>query len=90
LSLIEKISIQQKRLGLRSASEVVREAVANFDIDRSAIVSEPHRQISVRLPADIKARLARVAKRKRTSIGGLLRLAIEDFENGAANKGKRK
>jgi len=90
LSLIEKIGVQRKKLGLRSASDVVREAIASFDIEHSAIASEPHRQISVRLPAGIKARLVKTAKRKKTSIGGLLRLAIENFDSVAAKKDGRK
>ena len=90
LSLIEKIGIQRKKLGLRSASEVVREAIASFDIDHSTVASEPHRQISVRLPADIKAKLVKTAKRKKTSIGGLLRLALDAFDGKAAKKGGRK
>jgi len=80
LSLIEKIASQQKRLGLRSASEVVRAALAGFDIDRSAIATEPHRQISVRLPADTRAKLVKSARRKKTSIGNLLRLALDSFD----------
>ena len=89
LSLIEKIGAQQKRLGLRSASEVVREALASFDIDRSTIASEPHRQISVRLPAGVKSKLVKAAKKKKTSIGGLLRMAIEAFEAGTPKKARK-
>ena len=90
LSLIEKIGIQRKKLGLRSASEVVREAIANFDIDRGTIASEPRRQVSVRLSADIKARLVKAAKRKKTSTGGLLRLALDAFDGNLAKKVGRK
>jgi len=90
LSLIEKIGAQKKRLGLRSASEVVRAAIAGFDIDRGAVESEPHRQISVRLPAAVRARLVKAAKRKKTSIGCLLRLALDAFDGKGVKKGVRK
>ncbi|MDR1010919.1 MAG: CopG family transcriptional regulator [Opitutaceae bacterium] len=80
LSLIEKITARQKKFGIRSASEVVREAVAHFDIERCASTGEPHRQISVRLPAGMKSRLVKAAKRKKISIGGLLRIAIDAYE----------
>ncbi len=90
LSLIEKIAARQKKSGLRSASEVVREAVAHFDIDHCASEIEPHRQISVRLPADMKASLVKAAKKKKISIGALLRIAIDAYEAKAPKKGARK
>lgn len=91
LSLIEKIAARQKKLGLRSASEVVREAVLNFDIEHCAAISEPHKQISVRLPADMKAKLARAARKKKVSIGELLRIAIEAHSpKASAKKAARK
>lgn len=90
LSLIEKIAARQKKSGLASASDVVREAVAQFDIEHCASDVEPHRQISVRLPADMKARLVKAAKRKRISIGALLRMAIESTEAKAPNKAPKK
>lgn len=90
-SLIEKIAAQQSKHGLGSASEVVREAIAQFDFDHYASGGEPHRQISVRLPADMKARLVRAAKKKKTSVGGLLRIALDAFDaKPAPKKGARK
>jgi Arc/MetJ-type ribon-helix-helix transcriptional regulator len=86
LSLIARIAARQKRLGMRSASEVVRAALANFDIDRSAIATEPRRQISVRLPAGTRGGLVKAARRKKTSIGTLLRLALESFASKPAKK----
>lgn len=91
LSLIDKIAAQQKKFGLASASEVVREAIAHFDIDRCASTSEPHKQISVRLPADMKTKLAKAAKKKKVSVGGLLRIALDAYETKApAKKSSRK
>ena len=91
LSLIEKIATQQKKFGLRSASEVMREAIARFDIDRCASTTEPRKQVSVRLPAEMKDRLAKAAKKKKISVGGLLRLALDDYETREpAQKARRK
>jgi len=91
LSLIEKIATLQKKLKLGSTSEVVREVVANFDIDRCSSTAEPQRQISVRLPGEMKTRIARGAKKKKISVGGLLRIALDAYEvKFPAKKARRK
>ncbi|MBS0631441.1 MAG: CopG family transcriptional regulator [Verrucomicrobia bacterium] len=77
LSLIDKIQARQKSLGLATASEVVRLAMDQFDFERCIPPSEPHRQISVRMNPKQRATLKRHAKSKNTSVGELLRLAID-------------
>jgi Arc/MetJ-type ribon-helix-helix transcriptional regulator len=76
LSLIAKIQSRRKSHGLKTASEVVRLAMEQFDFERCIPPSEPHRQISVRMTARQRAMLKRHAKKKHTSVGELLRLAI--------------
>lgn len=88
LSLIDKLGSHQKKLGLKSASEVVRQAISDFDYDDFESSSEEHRQISVRLPADMKAKLTKFAKKKSVSVGELLRVAIDALEAKAAKKKK--
>jgi Ribbon-helix-helix protein, copG family. len=88
VSLIGKLGAQQKKLGVSSASEVVRLAIAEFDFDAYEASAEEHRQISVRLPADAKNKLTKVAKRKKVSVGELLRVAIESLEAKKAGKKK--
>jgi predicted DNA-binding protein len=90
LSLIEKLGAVQKKSGLRSASQTVREAIEQFDFERYANANEEHRQISVRLPVEMKAQLAKYAKRKKTSVGALLREALGALEARPAKKGGRK
>jgi predicted DNA-binding protein len=90
LSLIGKLGALQKKAGLGSASETVREAIEQFDFERYARSDEEHRQISVRLPVEMKAKLAKYAKKKKTSVGALLREALESFEARPAKKGGRK
>jgi len=71
---------------MRTTSEVVRAAVDHFDFDACTPPVEPERrQISVRLSAEQRLMLKRVATRKKTSIGELLRLAVEALP---APKGK--
>lgn len=79
ISLIDKIATAQSKLGLASTSEVVRLALATFNFDRFESSREEHRQISVRLPAEMKAVLSKASKKKKVSVGELLRSALEDL-----------
>ncbi|MDR0353398.1 MAG: ribbon-helix-helix domain-containing protein [Opitutaceae bacterium] len=90
LSLIGKLEAIQKKAGLGSASATVREAIERFDFGRYASSNEEHRQISVRLPVEMKAKLVKYAKRKKTSVGALLREALGAFEAKPAKKSGRK
>lgn len=78
-SLIDKIqsSVRSNGTGPKSVSEVVRLAVTEFDFDGYNPDREPHRQISVRLPGDLRVLLNRTARRKRASLGELVRAALE-------------
>lgn len=88
VDLIKKIESIQSGHGLNSASEVVRLAMDRFDFERSKPVSVPHRQISVRITTEQRSKLKRYAKKKDTSVGELLRLAIEELPVKAAKKKK--
>lgn len=89
-SLIAKISTEKKKLRLKSASEFVREAIDNFDLEDFSVSSEPQRQISVRLPVSMKIKLVRAAKKKKVSVGELLRVAIDSYEAKAGKKTARR
>ena len=86
LSLIGKLTTQQKKLGLKSTSEVVRLAIDEYNYDNFEASSEEHRQISVRLPGDMKSKLGKYAKKKKVSVGELLRVAIDSLEAKGAKK----
>ena len=79
VSLITKITAAQKKLSLGSTSEVVRLAIAKFNFDRYEAETEDHRQISVRLPADMKTLLTKHSKKKKVSVGELLRVALDQL-----------
>lgn len=88
VDLISKIKTLRAGHGLQTASEVVRLAMDQFDFERCEPVTVPHRQISVRITTDQRAMLKRYAKKKDTSVGELLRLAIENLPARAAKKKK--
>lgn len=88
LALIAKIKTLRTGHGLKTASEVVRLAMDNFDFEKCVPVTVPHRQISVRITANQRTMLKRYAKKKDTSVGELLRLALEQLPDKAAKKKK--
>jgi Arc/MetJ-type ribon-helix-helix transcriptional regulator len=77
LALIAKIAAQREVTGLSSTSEVVRLAIREFDVGSYRPVVAEHRQISVRLSARMRSFLVQTAKRKKVSVGEVLRAAIE-------------
>lgn len=90
LPLIEKIEACRKGLGLKTASEVVRQAVESLDFAKVKFERESHRQISVRLTADQRLLLKRQARIKNASVGELIRVALENITPKAAAKPAKK
>jgi len=78
-SLIAKIETCRNGHGLKTASEVVRMAIAQFNFDGCVPTRDPHRQISVRIAGPQRAMLKRFARTKDASVGELLRLALESL-----------
>jgi Arc/MetJ-type ribon-helix-helix transcriptional regulator len=86
VSLLTKIEAQRKKLGFASTSEVVRHAIAEFDLAKFESDTEERRQISVRLPAASKVALAKAAKKAKASLGEVLRAAVESLPEKKAKK----
>jgi hypothetical protein len=87
VSLIAKIDACRKGYALKTASEIIRLAIDEYNFEEYKPVEDPHRQISVRISGRQRATLKRFARAKRTSVGELLRLALEDLP--ARRNGKR-
>jgi Arc/MetJ-type ribon-helix-helix transcriptional regulator len=87
-SLVDRIHECRGRLGLKSASDVVRRALAGFDY--AGFQCSPHEQsqISVRLTPDQKRILVRTARQKKVSAGELLRAALEELAAAAPAAGR--
>jgi len=83
-SLVSQIHDCRGRLGLKSASDVVRHAITGFDFAGFQAPARDQCQISVRLAPDQKRTLFKTARLKKVSAGELLRAAIEALSNGAA------
>ncbi len=77
--LLIKIEDYQKKAGVRSKSEVIRDAIESYNYDSFQSEAEPHRQISFRLPVVQKRELSILARQKKVSLGELLRAALESL-----------
>lgn len=77
--LLDKIEDYQRKSGVRSKSEVIRDAIQSYNYAGYQRRAQPHRQISVRLPVDQKRELLKLARQKKVSLGELLRAALESL-----------
>lgn len=63
----------------KSVSEIIRAALARFDLSKVVVVHPAQVMISVRLPAGVREALQATAKAKHTSVGQLVRSAVESY-----------
>jgi hypothetical protein len=87
-ALVDRIHECRGRLGLKSASDVVRRALAGFDYAGFQAPANEQCQISVRLAPDQKRMLFKTARQKKVSAGELLRAALEALADGAVASGR--
>jgi len=71
-----KLQTYQRLIGARSTSSVIRYAIQQFSFSSYSSQDEPHRQLSVRLPDNLKEKLLHFSKQKSVSVGELLRAAL--------------
>jgi Arc/MetJ-type ribon-helix-helix transcriptional regulator len=68
------------RLGkARSVSDIIRTALARYDFSNIVVMRPALLAISVRLPARIRQMLKKTARAKHTSVGQLVRAAVEAY-----------
>jgi Arc/MetJ-type ribon-helix-helix transcriptional regulator len=63
----------------KSVSEIIRAALERFDFANVLVVHPAQLQVSVRLPGEIRQMLRKVSRTKHTSIGQLVRAAVEAY-----------
>lgn len=63
----------------KSVSAIIRAALEQFNFDNLVVVRPAQLTISVRLPTAIRASLRRTAREKHTSVGQLVRTAVESY-----------
>lgn len=74
--LLKGMETFQKKTNAKTLSEVIRLALNVFNFEKYEKIHKKHKQVSVRLPMEVKEKLYLVSDRKKVSIGELLRVAI--------------
>lgn len=75
--LLKKVNSFKTKSRARSVSEVIRHALDTFSFTKFKPQVKNHKQISVRIPEDMRIALTKNAKVKNVSLGELLRAALE-------------
>ena len=63
----------------RSVSDIIRAALGRYDFTDVLVMHPAQLQISVRLPVEIRRQLKKTARAKHTSVGHLVRAAVEAY-----------
>jgi len=90
VEFLDRISEPVRDGKARSVSDIIRRALERYDFANIIVLKPSQLQISVRLPAPIRQNLRRIARAKHTSVGQLVRAAVEAYlpqlESGAVNQ----
>lgn len=63
----------------KSVSDIIRTALERYDFTHMVVVRAAHVLVSVRLPVEIRRTLKKTARAKHTSVGQLVRTAVEAY-----------
>ena len=63
----------------KSVSDIIRTALGRYDFSDVLVMHPSQLQISVRLPVEIRRQLKKTARTKHTSVGHLVRAAVEAY-----------
>jgi predicted HicB family RNase H-like nuclease len=74
----EVIAFQQ-RAGLSNLSEVIRHALENCPENRLNVEPINSRQVSFRVPSELRTRITRQARQARVSVGRIVRVALQSL-----------
>ena len=79
LEFLDRLSEPVREGRAKSVSDIIRTALENYDLANVVVMHPQQVQISVRLPAEIRKSLKKVSRSKHTSIGQLVRAAVEAY-----------
>ncbi len=79
VEFLDRLSEPVREGRAKSVSAIIRAALARFDFSNVVVVRPSQLQISVRLPPGIHRKLRKVSRNKHTSVGQLVRAAVEAY-----------
>jgi len=90
VELLDRLSEPVREGRAKSVSAIIRTALERFDFANVVVVRPAQLLISVRLPTEIRRNLKQISRTKHTSIGQLVRAAVEAYlpqlETGAVDQ----
>lgn len=90
VEFLDRVSEPVRDGKAESVSDIIRSALERYDFANVIVLKPAQLQISVRLPALIRQNLRRIARTKHTSVGQLVRAAVEAYlpqlESGAVDQ----
>ena len=79
VEFLDRLSEPVREGRAKSVSELIRTALEKFDFANVVVVHPAQLQISVRLPVEIRRNLKKISRAKHTSVGQLVRAAVEAY-----------
>jgi predicted DNA-binding protein len=79
VEFLDRLSEPVREGRAKSVSEIIRAALERYDFPNVVVLHPNQLQISVRLPAEIRKTLKKVSRSKHTSVGQLVRAAVEAY-----------
>lgn len=79
VEFLDRLSEPVREKQVKSVSELIRTALQHYDFSKLLVVRPALVSISVRLPLEQRRELRRIARSKHTSVGQLVRTAVESY-----------
>jgi predicted DNA-binding protein len=79
VEFLDRLSEPVREGKAKSVSEIIRTALARYDFANMIVLHPAQVQVSVRLPSPVRGNLRRISRAKHTSVGQLVRAAVEAY-----------
>jgi len=79
VEFLDRLTEPVREKKAKSVSAIIRAALERYNFTHMVIVRTAQVMISVRLPADLRRTLKKTARTKHTSVGQLVRTAVEAY-----------
>ena len=79
MEFLDRLSEPVRDGKAKSVSDIIRTALGRYDFSDVLVMHPSQLQISVRLPVEIRRQLKKTARTKHTSVGHLVRAAVEAY-----------
>jgi len=90
VEFLDRLSEPVRHGRAKSVSDIIRTALERYDFSNVVVMHPAQLAISVRLPHEIRRNLKQISRAKHTSVGQLVRAAVEAYlpqlESGAVDQ----